>query len=60
MEMGEVVKEQCGTPAYLAPEIIRDEGFRNFGADIWSLGVVLYSILTGHMPFKASKLEVLQ
>ena len=50
----EMINEQCGTPAYLAPEIVSEKGYKNFGADIWSLGVLLFSIVTGHMPFKAS------
>ena len=55
----EKINEQCGTPAYLAPEIIKDEGYKGFGVDIWSLGVLLYCLLTGHMPFKASTIEEL-
>lgn len=60
MPENELVKEQCGTPAYLAPEIIQDLGYRNLSADIWSLGVLLYSMVSGSMPFKASSLEDLQ
>ena len=54
MKHNEIINEQCGTPAYLAPEIVQETGYKNFGADIWSLGVLLYSIVTGHMPFKAN------
>jgi serine/threonine protein kinase len=32
-------------PAYIAPEIIADEGYEGFFADLWSLGVVLYAML---------------
>ena len=52
----QVIKEQCGTPAYLAPEIIIDEGYEGFYADIWSLGVLLYAMLQGTVPFKANNI----
>lgn len=48
---GEVIYEKCGTPAYLAPEIIKNEGYKDFTADIWSLGVVLYAMICGKIPF---------
>jgi len=57
IKKGEFVKEQCGTPAYLAPEIIIDNGYEGFFVDVWSLGVLLYAMLLGTVPFKAANLD---
>lgn len=56
---GQVINEQCGTPAYIAPEIIQDGGYSGFKADVWSLGVMLYAMLVGKMPFKGSTISEL-
>jgi serine/threonine protein kinase len=53
----QVIQEQCGTPAYLAPEIIADKGYTGFTVDIWSLGVLLYTLLQGQVPYKGKSLE---
>jgi serine/threonine protein kinase len=57
---GERLTEQCGTPAYIAPEILVDKGYEGFAIDIWSAGVVLYAMLYGTVPFKANNMTELQ
>ena len=48
-----------GTPAYLAPEVIKAEGEVGPKSDIWSLGVLLYLLTFGIVPFKANDMQVL-
>lgn len=52
MSPGELVFDQSGTPAYIAPELLRGRGYNGFKADIWNLGITLYTMLTGTIPFK--------
>ena len=44
--------DRCGTPAYIAPEIIKSK-YKGFKSDYWSLGVTLFILLTANPPFKA-------
>ena len=60
LQPGDIMYEHCGTPAYIAPEIFKDEGYEGFSCDIWSAGVTLYYMLAGVQPFKANKIEDLK
>jgi len=53
----EILFEQCGTPAYIAPEIVRELGYKGFPVDIWSAGVCLYAMLYGNVPFKSNQMD---
>ena len=57
---GEILTDQCGTPAYIAPEILENKGYEGPPVDVWSSGVVLYAMLCGTVPFKSNNLNDLQ
>ena len=50
---------QCGTPGYVAPEILEGKPY-DTQADMWSLGVVLYMLIGGYRPFRGEGEEVLR
>ena len=54
IEADKKIKIFCGTPSYMAPQVIQRKEYRGETADIWALGVLLFVSLTGIFPFKGS------
>ena len=49
---GERKRTVCGTPNYIAPEILDGKTGHSYEVDIWSLGVIIYTLIIGKPPFE--------
>ena len=47
----EMIAQVCGTLAFMSPEVVQDQ-FYSFKTDVWSLGVILYILITHKVPFE--------
>ncbi|KAM3131403.1 Serine/threonine-protein kinase plk1 [Paramecium bursaria] len=54
---GEKKKTICGTPNYIAPEILEGKTGHSFEVDIWSLGVIIYTLFVGKPPFETQDVK---
>lgn len=46
-----ILTTRCGSEEYAAPEIVQGLGYDGRQTDTWALGVILYSLLAGYLPF---------
>lgn len=56
--LGDLMRTTCGTPFYAAPEVLKADGYGP-AADMWSLGVMLYMLLSGFPPFHHTNVSTL-
>ncbi|CDY49727.1 BnaA10g11570D [Brassica napus] len=56
---GDMLSTACGSPCYIAPELIMNKGYSGAAVDVWSCGVILFELLAGYPPFDDHTLPVL-
>lgn len=58
-EGGKALKTACGSPCYAPPEMIAGKKYSGPKADVWSMGVILFALVCGYLPFENSNTAML-
>ena len=59
MKNNSILKTSCGSPHYASPEIIEGHTYDAKVTDVWSIGVILYALITGSLPFDHDNIPTL-
>ncbi|CCE64160.1 hypothetical protein TPHA_0G03200 [Tetrapisispora phaffii CBS 4417] len=54
-----LLKTSCGSPHYASPEIVMGKTYNGGPSDVWSCGIILFALLTGHLPFNDDSIKKL-
>ncbi|EDO15082.1 hypothetical protein Kpol_431p9 [Vanderwaltozyma polyspora DSM 70294] len=54
-----LLQTSCGSPHYASPEIVMGKCYNGAPSDIWSCGIILFALLTGHLPFNDDNIKKL-
>ena len=54
-----LLETSCGSPHYASPEIVMGKPYHGGPSDVWSCGVILFALLTGHLPFNDDNIRKL-
>lgn len=59
VESGPLLKTPCGSPCYAAPEMVLGFEYSGVRVDAWSIGIILFAMTAGHLPFEDQSNEKL-
>lgn len=54
-----LLETSCGSPHYASPEIVMGKPYHGGPSDVWSCGIILFALLTGHLPFNDDNIKKL-
>ncbi|SCU92280.1 LAFA_0F09252g1_1 [Lachancea sp. 'fantastica'] len=52
-----LLETSCGSPHYASPEIVIGKAYNGGPSDVWSCGIILFALLTGHLPFNDDNIK---